>query len=164
MYSKGDSTSRNIIKIIQNERITEVGLPLSQSECAYIHTIVLGFKSIGVWDKIKAVYGFVGGTAETHRWNWKDMRDLEDAFRLTFHNGISHSRFGISAVKENKQYARTYFSSSLINKDSHHFSIAPYSYGSGYTFGGFYSGGSDSPTLRSSINTNGFTSLPKIRR
>jgi hypothetical protein len=60
-----------------------------------INTLVTELKSAGVWTKMKAIYPFVGGTAESHKWNLKDPRDLDAAFRLTFSGGWTHSSTGI---------------------------------------------------------------------
>jgi hypothetical protein len=60
-----------------------------------INTLVLELKGYGIWSKMKAIYPFVGGTASTHKWNLKDPRDLNAAFRLTFFGGITHSSNGI---------------------------------------------------------------------
>ena len=46
-----------------------------------INQLVLDLKSYGVWSKIKAIYPFVGGTATTHKFNLKDPRDLDAAYR-----------------------------------------------------------------------------------
>jgi hypothetical protein len=43
---------------------------------------------------MKAIYPFVGGTASTHKWNLKDPRDLDAAFRLVFNGGWTHSSTG----------------------------------------------------------------------
>ena len=43
---------------------------------------------------MKAIYPFVGGTAESHKFNLKDPRDSNDAFRLTFSGGWTHSSTG----------------------------------------------------------------------
>ncbi len=51
-------------------------------------------KSYGIWSKLKAVYPFVGGTASQHKFNLKDPRDLDAAFRLTFNGGWTHSSTG----------------------------------------------------------------------
>ena len=72
---------------------------LTQDERWYVNHIVSGFKAIGVWTKIKALYGFVGGTAATHKWNWKDMRDLDGAFRLTFPNVSTAWSFSTKGTK-----------------------------------------------------------------
>ncbi|MFN5835081.1 MAG: hypothetical protein ACK459_15220 [Akkermansiaceae bacterium] len=60
-----------------------------------INTLVTTMKSDGIWTKMKAIYPFVGGTASTHKWNLKDPRDLDAAFRLTFSGGITHDSNGI---------------------------------------------------------------------
>jgi hypothetical protein len=55
---------------------------------------VLDLKGYGVWTKMKALYPFVGGTASQHKFNLKDPRDLDAAFRLTFNGGWTHSANG----------------------------------------------------------------------
>lgn len=71
-----------------------------------INTLVLDLKSNNLWTKMKAVYPFVGGTATTHKWNLKDPQDIDAAFRLTFHGGITHTTNGILGAVNG--YANTY--------------------------------------------------------
>jgi hypothetical protein len=63
---------------------------------AAINTLVVDLKGYNVWTKSKALYPFVGGTASTHKWNLKDPRDLDAAFRLTFSGGWTHNSNGIT--------------------------------------------------------------------
>jgi len=63
--------------------------------------LVKDLKRFGLWDKIKAFYPFVGGSAESHKWNLKDPRDLDEAYRLTFSGGWTHSANGIKANGSN---------------------------------------------------------------
>ncbi len=72
-----------------------------------IDTLVLELKNAGIWSKMKAIYPFVGGTASTHKWNLKDPRDLDAAFRLTFSGGWTHSASG-SLPNGTNAYARTF--------------------------------------------------------
>ena len=60
-----------------------------------INTLVTDFKSSGIWTKMKAIYPFVGGSATSHKWNLKDPRDLDAAFRLVFSGGVTHSSNGV---------------------------------------------------------------------
>jgi len=59
-----------------------------------INTLVTDLKGYGVWTKMKALYPFVGGTASQHKFNLKDPRDLDAAFRLVFNGGGTHSSTG----------------------------------------------------------------------
>jgi hypothetical protein len=59
-----------------------------------INSLCVDLKKYGVWDKMKAIYPFVGGTATTHKFNLKDSRDLDAAFRLAFNGGWTHSANG----------------------------------------------------------------------
>jgi len=43
---------------------------------------------------MKAIYPFVGGTASAHKFNLKDPRDLDAAYRLVFNGGWTHSSTG----------------------------------------------------------------------
>jgi len=59
-----------------------------------ITNLVIDLKTDGLWTKMKAIYPFVGGTATSHKYNLKDPRDLDAAFRLTFSGGWTHSSTG----------------------------------------------------------------------
>ena len=58
---------------------------------AAINTLVVDLKGYSIWTKMKAVYPFVGSTASQHKFNLKDPRDLDAAFRLVFSGGWTHS-------------------------------------------------------------------------
>jgi hypothetical protein len=64
------------------------------TQISAINNLVVGMKSDGIWTKMKAIYPFVGGTASTHKYNLKDPRDLDAAFRLVFNGGWTHSSNG----------------------------------------------------------------------
>lgn len=72
-----------------------------------IVNLVRSLKRVGLWSKMKAIYPFVGGTASSHKWNLKDPRDVDAAFRLTFSGGWTHSANGADPNGTNG-YANTY--------------------------------------------------------
>lgn len=59
-----------------------------------INTLVVDLKGYNVWSKMKALYPFCGSTAAQQKYNLKDPRDLDAAFRLVFSGGITHSANG----------------------------------------------------------------------
>lgn len=59
-----------------------------------IVNLVRSLKRVGLWSKMKAIYPFVGGTATSHKWNLKDPRDVDAAYRLTFSGGWTHNSSG----------------------------------------------------------------------
>ena len=88
-----------------------------------VNALVTSMKSAGIWTKMKAVYPFVGGSAASHKWNLKDPRDLDAAFRLTFTIGMAHSANGIQGNAINT-FANTYFIPSVqLTLTSGHYSI-----------------------------------------
>jgi hypothetical protein len=87
-----------------------------------INTLVLSFKSAGVWTKMRAIYPLVGGTATTHKFNLKDPRDLNAAFRLQFLGGVNHTSNGITGNGSNA-YATTFLNDNTLNINSKHLSM-----------------------------------------
>jgi hypothetical protein len=87
-----------------------------------IDTLVIQLKAIGVWNKMKALYPFVGGTATTHKFNLKNPIDSNAAFRLLFSGGWTHSANGALPNGTNA-YADTFFSpNTSLTISSAHFS------------------------------------------
>ena len=83
-----------------------------------VNTLVASLKSAGIWTKMKAIYPMVGGSAASHKFNLKDPRDLDAAFRLAFTAGWVHSSTG---VKPNgtSDYANTFLSANLVESTNH---------------------------------------------
>ena len=73
--------------------ITAAGIT-DPTQISAINSLVNGLQADGIWTKMKAIYPFVGGTATTHKYNLKDPRDLDAAFRLVFNGGWTHSSTG----------------------------------------------------------------------
>jgi hypothetical protein len=85
--------------------------------------LVRGLKHAQLWTKMKAIYPFVGGTATTHKYNLKDPRDADAAFRLTFTGGWTHSTTGATPNGTNA-YGDTFFVPSVeTTKTDHHASV-----------------------------------------
>jgi hypothetical protein len=82
--------------------------------------LVKDLKSNNLWSKMKAIYPFVGGTATTHKFNLKDPRDADAAFRLTFSGGWTHSSTG-ALPNGSTGYADTYLvpATNTINNSFH---------------------------------------------
>lgn len=74
--------------------ITAASITDSTQQTA-INTLVTDLKTDGIWTKMKAIYPIVGGTASSHKFNLKDPRDLDAAFRLSFSSGWTHSSTGM---------------------------------------------------------------------
>jgi hypothetical protein len=87
-----------------------------------INTLVVQIKSAGIWPKMKAIYPLVGGTASTHKWNLKDPRDLNAAYRLQFFGGVTHNSNGITGNQTNA-YANTFLIDNTLSNTSKHISI-----------------------------------------
>jgi len=79
-----------------------------------IDTLVKDLKNYGIWNKAYVIYPFVGGAAASHKYNLKDPRDLDGAFRAVFNGGVTHNSAGITGNAINGWYD-TKFSPSVLN-------------------------------------------------
>lgn len=76
-----------------NAFVTAAGLT-GTTQIQAVNKLVTDLKGYGLWGKMKAIYPFVGGTAASHKFNLKDPRDVDGAFRLVFNGGWTHSATG----------------------------------------------------------------------
>jgi len=90
---------------------SSLGSPLTKTQIDNVNNFVLGAVAGGLWTKYKAVYLFVGGAANNHMINWKDPRNVDAAFRLSFVGGWTHDANG-STPNGSTGYANTFFNTS----------------------------------------------------
>lgn len=74
--------------------ITATGI--SGTNASAINTLVIDLKAANIWSKMKALYPIIGGSATSHKFNLKDPRDLDAAYRLVFAGGVTHSSNGFA--------------------------------------------------------------------
>lgn len=104
---------------------------LDESFAPALDGLVTGLKDKGLWAKMSAIYPFIGGTAALHKWNLKDPRDVDAAYRLTYYGATSiHSTtLGYranppGATNNGPGYADTHFVPlGVLNQDSTHLSF-----------------------------------------
>jgi len=100
--------------------ITATGI--SGTNASAINQLVIDLKSAGVWSKGKAFYPFVGNTSASQKYNLKDPRDLDAAYRLTFFGGGTFSAHGYQPNGTNA-YANTFLTpSTALTLNSQHIS------------------------------------------
>ena len=99
--------------------ITATGI--SGTNATATNQLVIDLKSANIWTKMKAIYPFVGNTSSSQKYNLKDARDLNAAYRLTFFGGGTFSANGYQPGGVNG-YADTFLQPStapLINNSTH---------------------------------------------
>ena len=94
----------------------------SFQQATAVNKLVVDLKAAGVWSKMKAIYPFVGGSAASHKFNLKDPRDLDAAFRLVFSGGGTHTSTGYLGNGSNS-YARTYITHNTLSQNNTHVSF-----------------------------------------
>jgi hypothetical protein len=70
---------------------------VDETQQVAINSLVLGLKSTNLWTKMQALYPFVGGNATSHKYNLKDPRNINSAFRILFNGAVTHNNSGVSA-------------------------------------------------------------------
>jgi hypothetical protein len=122
-----------------------------------INNLVISLKGYSIWTKFKAIYPIVGGTASSHKFNLKDPRDLDVAFRLNFSTGWTHSSTGMlpngtSAFADTKLIPSTAIFGSNQNIHLSHYSRS--NTAGGYEFGNSLSGTGNSFGLIAKFSNN----------
>lgn len=75
--------------------VIQADVALTATQRLYAHFMIGVDINEMLWILRKVLYLMLGGTASTHRWNAKDLRDLDAAFRLGYQGGINHSANGM---------------------------------------------------------------------
>jgi hypothetical protein len=118
--------------------ITAAGITDSTQQSA-INQLVLGLKADSIWTKMNALYPFVGGTATSHKYNLKDPRDLDAAYRLAFFGGMTHNANGIQG-DGGSGYADTFaaINTVAIPNRLNHWSLYNRTVSSNYAYNGIF--------------------------
>lgn len=76
--------------------LSTAGVPLTPPQQDAINTLVTTLKAKGLWTRLDAIYPMIGGTATSHKFNLKDPRDVDAAFRLVYTGSITHDANGMT--------------------------------------------------------------------
>jgi hypothetical protein len=96
-------------------RFLEIANITDPTQAAAVSNLVVGLKANSLWDKMVAIYPFVGGTAYSHKYNLKNPLDSDTADRLIFTGGWIHSSTGALPNGTNAS-TRTYSTGSSLNR------------------------------------------------
>lgn len=78
-----------------------------------VNNLLIQLKDSSLWPQFLAIYPMVGGTNATTKWNLKDPRNLDSAYRLTFNGSPVFSNSGI-LFPTPSDYANTHLTDSAI--------------------------------------------------
>lgn len=88
-----------------------------------INNLVIDLKSASIWNKMKCIYPFIGSTSTSQKYNLKDSRDLDIAYRLVFSGGGTFSSNGYQSNGVNA-FADTFLNpSTSLSLNSTHISV-----------------------------------------
>ena len=82
-----------------------------------INDLVVQLKNDSLWDKFLAIYPMVGGTASSTKWNLKDPRDIDAAFRITWNGAPVFNTTGVTCSTTN-DWGDTHLADSLLSYDN----------------------------------------------
>lgn len=94
----------------------------NQSEKDAVCNFVTQLKNYSLWDKIIAAYPLAGTTSTSQKWNLKDPRDLDAAYRITWSGTLTHNSSGVKPSSGGK--GSTHIAYNSVDIDS--VSIAAY--------------------------------------
>lgn len=99
-------------KFIQAAGITD----FTQEQAS--NTLTVQLKMFSLWTKMYAIYPVVGSTATTDKYNLKDPRDLDAAYRITFNGSWTHASTGMTGGGGSGDYAETHFTATTATANS----------------------------------------------
>jgi hypothetical protein len=105
-----------------------------------IADLTTDLKNYGIWNKMKAVYPFVGGTSGSCKYNLINPQDTDAAFRLQFNGTWSFDNTGATPNGSNA-YANTFLNLRNTLPDTNNQSISFYSRTISGSAGTYYSMG-----------------------
>mgnify|MGYP005609293979 CR=1 FL=1 len=76
-------------------------------------------QTYNLWDKMIAVYPFVGGSAAAHKFNLINPLDTDAAFRLDYVNSLTHSGAGVTGAASAYALTNIIPSAHLLQDDVH---------------------------------------------
>lgn len=79
-----------------------------------INDLVVQLKKDSLWDKFLTIYPMVGGTASSTKWNLKDPRDVDAAFRITWNGAPVFKTTGVTCATTN-DWGNTHLIDSLLS-------------------------------------------------
>lgn len=85
---------------------------LTDAQKDAVNQLVLDLKGYSLWTSMVAIYPYVGGTATAHKWNLKDPRDLDAAFRITWGSAVNHGALGVKGTEnDSNSHGDTHYNS-----------------------------------------------------
>jgi hypothetical protein len=86
-------------------------------------TLSKDLKAYGLWQRCMAIYPVAGGTSSSHKFNLKDVRDLDAAYRLSYLGAgtIAHALTGMAS--DGNSYCNTHFNVTSTSLDDVHLSF-----------------------------------------
>lgn len=89
-----------------------------------VNTLIVALKNTGLWNNLLAIYPMIGGTEQAHKFNLKDARDADDAYRLTFMDNPFHNEVGVNW--NGTSYAKTHLTvPSIANASIGYYTTRP---------------------------------------
>ena len=124
LYPSGSLLAGNPIPPEAAAFIAAAGIT-DPTEQAAIIALTTSLLATGLWNLMQAIYPNVGGTQDTCKYNLKDPRNLDAAFRKTYTGGLTFANTGVTS-NGLTGYANTHYSPAA-NGVNNSISIGAYS-------------------------------------
>lgn len=87
-----DTSTQKFINAVQGD-----GTTLTATQKFSVSYLTWRQKIDGTWSIMVAEYPFVGGTESAHKYNLKDPRNLDAAYRIVWYGTVTHNSLGIKS-------------------------------------------------------------------
>lgn len=93
-----------------------------------VNQLVSELKYYNIWNKLSYAYPYIGPTSTTQKFNLKDPRDLNAAYRISFAGGWVHNTSGATPNGVNG-YGNTHFAPNIFSSTNASFGVMGYTIG-----------------------------------
>src|SRR5690606_24652832 len=107
-----DIVDVDALSFLQSANIT------NQLHIYAINQLVLNLKYYNIWEKMIAIYPFIGGSANSHSYNLKNPSQ----FQITWNGTVTHDANGIKGDGATG-YGNTGLNATLLSPTSRHLSV-----------------------------------------
>ena len=108
-----DLSNNSITYDVDAQRFIDSSAITDDIQKLAINNFVKQLKDSSLWAKFMAIYPMVGGTETTTKWNLKDPRNSDAAYRLTFYGAPVYANTGV-LFPTTGDYADTHLADSAI--------------------------------------------------
>lgn len=115
-FVKSAGTSFNADAQAFFDAVSNAGGTLTDTEKSAVNTLVIDLQGYSIWNDLQAIYPLVGGSNASTKFNLKDPRDLDAAYRINWAGaGWTFNSSGVQQSNSSTTFGNTFYAQNTNN-------------------------------------------------